>query len=88
MAAVYNALNWLTEICKKDDLVYFYFAGHGDKESQAIYNLGFLLTYNTLRPNYKNNALRIEDLNECANTLSARIMQMWCSSPMPVTQAI
>lgn len=70
VAAVYNALTWLTETCKKDDLVYFYFAGHGDKESQTIYNLGFLLTYNTPRPNYKNNALRIEDLNDYANTLS------------------
>lgn len=72
VAAVYNALTWLTETCKKDDLVYFYFAGHGDKESQTIYDLGFLLTYNTPRPNYKNNAVRIEDLNDYANTLSVR----------------
>jgi len=72
VAAVYNALTWLTEVCKKDDLVYFYFAGHGDKESQTIYDLGFLLTYNTPRPNYKNNAVRIEDLNDYANTLSVR----------------
>ncbi len=72
LAAVYNALTWLTETCKKDDLVYFYFAGHGDKESQTIYDLGFLLTYNTPRPNYKNNAVRIEDLNDYANTLSVR----------------
>lgn len=72
VAAVYNALDWLTQTCSKDDLVYFYFAGHGDKESQTIFNLGFLLTYNTPRPNYTNNALRIEDLNNIANTLSVK----------------
>ena len=72
MSAVYNALDWLEQVCKKDDLVYFYFAGHGDKERKGIYELGFLLTYNTPRPNYKNHSLRIEDLSDCANTLSAR----------------
>jgi tetratricopeptide (TPR) repeat protein len=72
VAAVYNALDWLTQTTTKDDLVYFYFAGHGDKESQTIFNLGFLLTYNTQSPIYNNNALRIEDLNNIANTLSVR----------------
>ena len=70
VAAVYDALSWLTQTCGKDDLVFFYFAGHGDLESQTIFNLGFLLAYNTPRPNYINNALRIEDLNNIANTLS------------------
>ena len=70
VAAVYQAMTWLKRTCEKDDLVFFYFAGHGDKETETIYNLGFLLTYNTPRPNYINNALRIEDLNNCANTLS------------------
>ena len=71
VAAVLQAMAWLKETCNKDDLVFFYFAGHGDKESQTMFNLGFLLTYNTPRPNYEGNALRIEYLNDIANTLSA-----------------
>lgn len=69
-AAIYEALNWLTEEVKENDLVYFYFAGHGDRESSTIFKLGFLLTYNTPRTNYINNAVRIEDVNRFATTLS------------------
>ena len=69
-SAIYDALNWLLETCHKDDLVYFYFSGHGDMENNTIYKLGFLLSYNTPRINYINNAVRIEDLNNIANTLS------------------
>jgi len=70
--AIYDAWNWLLETCQKDDLVYFYFSGHGDMENTTIYKLGFLLSYNTPRSNYINNSLRIEDLNNFANTLSAK----------------
>ena len=69
-AAVYDAMSWLRESCRENDLVYFYFAGHGDMESETIYKLGFLLTFNTPRTNYINNAIRIEDLNNFANTVS------------------
>lgn len=71
-AAMYDALNWLLETCRKDDLVYFYFSGHGDMENTTIYKLGFLLSYNTPRSNYINNSLRIEDLNNIANTLTIK----------------
>jgi tetratricopeptide (TPR) repeat protein len=70
--AIYNALDSLQEVCQKDDIVYFYFSGHGDIESSSIYKLGFLLAYNTPRTNYINNAVRIEDLNIFANTLSVK----------------
>ncbi len=69
-AAVYNALSWLPETSTEGDIVYFYFAGHGDMENETIHKLGFLLTYNTPRTNYINNAIRIEDLNNIANTIS------------------
>ena len=72
-SAIYDALDWLLTTCHKDDLVYFYFSGHGDMENTTIYNLGFLLSYNTPRTNYINNAVRIEDLNNIANTLSVKI---------------
>lgn len=71
-ASIYSALSWLNETAAKDDLVYFYFSGHGDMESETIYKLGFLLTYNTPRTNYINNAIRIEDINNFANTLSLK----------------
>ena len=71
-AAMYTAIEWLLETVGKDDIVFFYFSGHGDKESVTIRNLGYLLSYNTPRTNYINNALRIEDLNDYANVLSVK----------------
>jgi tetratricopeptide (TPR) repeat protein len=70
-AAVYDALQWLMNVATENDLVYFYFAGHGDMENITLYKLGFLLTYNTPANNYINNSIRLEDLNNFANTLSA-----------------
>jgi Tfp pilus assembly protein PilF len=77
-AAIYNALSWLRGRCEKDkredsdkiNLVYFYFSGHGDVETDTKANLGFLLSFNTPINNYLNNAVRIEDLNNYAHTLS------------------
>lgn len=69
-ASIYNALYWLLDTCKKNDQVYFYFSGHGDVENSTIYKLGFLLAANTPRFNYINNAIRIEDVNNIANTIS------------------
>jgi Flp pilus assembly protein TadD len=69
-AAIYEALNWLLDEVQPNDVVYFYFAGHGDMESNTIFKIGFLLAYNTPRTNYMNNAVRIDDLNKFATTLS------------------
>lgn len=71
-ASIYNAMDWLLEVCKPNDLVYFYFSGHGDMENNTIFKLGFLISYNTPPNNYINNAVRIEDLNYYANTLSVK----------------
>jgi tetratricopeptide (TPR) repeat protein/uncharacterized caspase-like protein len=68
--SIYNALYWLLEVAGKDDIVYFYFSGHGDMENNTIDNLGFLLAVNTPRNNYLHNAVRLEDVNRIANTLS------------------
>ena len=72
MAAIYDAMDWLRDSALRGDVVYFYFSGHGDVENATIYKLGFLLSYNTPRNNYLNNAVRIEDLNDIANTLSTQ----------------
>mgnify|MGYP003667593251 CR=1 FL=1 len=69
VSKIYNAKKWLEETPKKGDLVFFYFAGHGDVES-SLYKLGFLLAHDTPHKNYLNNAIRIEDFNIMANTLS------------------
>lgn len=77
-AAIYNALKWLRDKCELNKIenegkpvkVYFYFSGHGDVETDTKANLGFLIAYNTPANNYINNAVRIEDLNNYAHTLS------------------
>jgi len=77
-AAVYNSLDWLKTKCEEDkeefpgavNTVYFYYSGHGDLESQFFSQLGYLLCYNTPANNYRNNAVRLEDLNDFANKLS------------------
>lgn len=77
-AAIYNALKWLRDKCDlyrienngQPAKVYFYFSGHGDVEIDTKANLGFLIAFNTPPNNYINNAVRIEDLNNYAHTLS------------------
>ncbi|HRG94185.1 MAG TPA: caspase family protein, partial [Chitinophagaceae bacterium] len=71
-ASIYNSLYWLLDTCRKNDIVYFYFSGHGDVENNTIYKLGFLLAANTPRFNYINSAVRIEDVNNIANTISVQ----------------
>ena len=67
---VYTAMKWLEDRVQKNDLVYFYFSGHGDIE-KGLYKLGFLIAHDTPNLNYINNAIRIEDVNIMANNLSA-----------------
>ena len=66
---IYAGMEWLKSQVEENDEVYFYFSGHGDIE-KGIFKLGFLLAHDTPYPNYKNNAVRIEDVNILANNLS------------------
>ncbi|MDB5222799.1 MAG: tetratricopeptide repeat protein [Chitinophagaceae bacterium] len=70
-AAVYDAIYWLKNTCKKDDVVFFYFSGHGDVENVTMYKNGFLICYDSPPNNYVNLSLSIDYLNDIANTLSA-----------------
>lgn len=70
-AAVVNATQELLVKCKKNDIVYFYFSGHGDLENKTVHRNGFLICYDSPPHNYINMAFRVEDLNDIANTLSA-----------------
>jgi Flp pilus assembly protein TadD/uncharacterized caspase-like protein len=71
-SAIYQAMFALISRVQKNDTVYFYFSGHGDVENQTVFNLGYLLGYDSPPNNYINHAVRIEDINNFANTLSAR----------------
>jgi tetratricopeptide (TPR) repeat protein len=70
--AIYDAMYQLLDRAEKNDKVYLYFSGHGDVETKTVLNLGYLLGYNTPPNNYINHAVRLEDINYFANTLSAR----------------
>ena len=69
IAAVYNAFDWLKESCRAGDLVYVYFSGHGDVETDDKKSKGYLLAWNTPPNNYSNNAISIDSVNAIANTL-------------------
>ncbi len=70
--AIYDAMYQLLEIAQKNDRVFLYFSGHGDVENRTVVNLGYLLSYNTPPNNYINHAVRLEDVNFFANTLSSK----------------
>jgi tetratricopeptide (TPR) repeat protein len=71
-SAIYEALDQIKDRVVEDDKVIIYFSGHGDKETDEYDELGYLLAYNTPFNNYRNNAIRIEDLNLDARTLTLK----------------
>lgn len=70
LSAIDDALNWLRDESGAGDMAIIYFSGHGDVEKQTLWQLGYLLTYNTWGNNYRNRAERIEDLNDIVISLS------------------
>ncbi len=66
-------LNFLTLSSKKGDVVIIYFSGHGDVEKQTLWQLGYLLCYDTPFNNYPNNAVELEFLNKVVTTLSVGV---------------
>ena len=70
LAAVDDALYWLQTESEKGDLAIVYFAGHGDVEKSAHWQFGYLLTEDSPGTNFRNNALRVEDLDLLAIELS------------------
>ncbi|MEO7046809.1 MAG: caspase family protein, partial [Ferruginibacter sp.] len=72
VAAFYNALDWVKQKAKKNDLVYIYFSGHGDVETKDNNSLGYLLAWNSPPNNYLNNAISVSDLNNTAEELTTK----------------
>ncbi len=70
LAAIDDAMNWLKTSSKEGDMALLYFAGHGDVEVAALWQLGYLLTYDSPPNNFRNNAIRVEDLDLLAIDLS------------------
>lgn len=70
LAAIDIGLDWLLHETKKGDKAIIYFSGHGDVEKQTPWQRGFLLAHDTPYPNLRNNATRVEDLDEIVKTLS------------------
>jgi len=72
IAAIYQALDWLKEVCKENDKAYIYFSGHGDVETKNNFSKGYLLAYNSPQNNYANNAVSIEDFNNTSIALTTK----------------
>ncbi len=72
IAAVHMAIKWLVRTCKKGDMVFFYFSGHGDLESISMYNSAYLICYNSPLESYVGMSLSVSYLNDITNTLSAK----------------
>lgn len=62
-------LQRIAMISKPGDNLLFYFSGHGDVETQTIFNRGYLLAYDTYSSNYMANGLRVDDLKDLFVTL-------------------
>lgn len=71
LAAVYDALYWLRTASEQGDKAILYFAGHGDVETEAHWQFGYLLTHDSPPNNFRNNAVRVEDLDILAIELSS-----------------
>ena len=71
LAAVDDALNWLKTSSEEGDMAILYFAGHGDVEVSAYWQLGYLLSHDSPPNNFRNNAIRVEDIDLLAIELSS-----------------
>lgn len=71
LAAVDEALYWLRTQSEPGDRAILYFAGHGDVETEAHWQFGYLLTHDSPANNFRNNAVRVEDLDILAIELSS-----------------
>lgn len=70
LAAIDDALFWLRTTSQKGDKAVFYFSGHGDVETDAHWEFGYLLCSDSPPNNFRNNAVRVEDLDLLAIELS------------------
>ncbi len=72
LAAIQAALAWQQQSIAPGEVAVIYFAGHGDVETDANQESGYLLAHDTPKNNYKLLALSVGYLNQHIDTLSAR----------------
>ena len=58
-------LQRIAMVSKPGDNLLFYFSGHGDVETQTLFNRGYLLAYDTYSSNYMANGLRVDERSFC-----------------------
>ena len=66
------ALEWLVELSKKGDRAIIYFSGHGDVENKTMFNLGYLLSWDSPAKTYMAGALPLNYLQAIVSTLSTQ----------------
>jgi len=71
-ANIVAALDGIIEKVDSNDIVYFYFSGHGDIEAKTRNQLGFLLAYDSAPTNYKASAYSLFYLQDNIETFSAK----------------
>ena len=69
-ARINEEMRKLKESAEENDLVIFYFSGHGDKETGMETEIGYLLAHDTPMNNYRGNAVDLYYLNSDAYEIS------------------
>lgn len=69
-AQIAAALEWLVEVSGEDDQAIIYFSGHGDVETKTMFQLGYLLTWDSPARTYVAGAFPLSYLQAVVSTLA------------------
>ncbi|MDF1865385.1 MAG: tetratricopeptide repeat protein [Saprospiraceae bacterium] len=69
-AQIAAALEWLIEVSQEGDQAIIYFSGHGDVETKTMFQLGFLLGWDSPAQTYAIGAFPLNYLQAIVSTLS------------------
>ncbi len=69
-ASIAAALDWLMEESMEGDRAIIYFSGHGDVETKTMFQLGYLLTWDSPARSYMAGALPVHYLKAVVSTLT------------------
>ncbi len=72
LGAIDDGLEWLKKATLKGDRAIIYYAGHGKVDVETPKERGYLMAYNTPAGLYRNNAVRVEDLDDVVIRLSVK----------------
>jgi tetratricopeptide (TPR) repeat protein len=71
-AQIAAALEWLIEVSKEGDKTIIYFSGHGDVETKTMFQLGYLLGWDSPAQTYAIGAFPLSYLQAIISTLSVQ----------------